>query len=129
MSKIDDLIHSALEQEDQELYEQLNSDMNLFDMATSVFQGKNRWLTIMTSIWMLIFLGFGLYCGYRFFETDITSELVMWAAGFGFSLVVVTMMKLWLWMEIQKNAILREVKRVELQVARLHQVMADRLPS
>ena len=34
-----------------------------------------------------------------------------------------TMIKVWFWMEIQKNAIVREIKRVELQVANLAAAM------
>jgi hypothetical protein len=33
------------------------------------------------------------------------------------------MIKVWFWMEIQKNAIVREIKRVELQVANLAAAM------
>lgn len=33
--------------------------------------------------------------------------------------VAVAMLKIWSWMEMHKNQVLREVKRLELQVARL----------
>jgi hypothetical protein len=31
----------------------------------------------------------------------------------------VAILKIWFWMEMHKNAVLREVKRLELQIARL----------
>lgn len=125
MSKIDELINSALEQEDKELYARLDGDMNLFEMAASVFQGKMRWISIMISVWILVLTILGVYCAVQFFATEVTRELIVWAVGFGFCLMAVTMLKLWFWLEIQKNAVLREVKRVELQIARLHQLVAS----
>ena len=41
--------------------------------------------------------------------------------SFGFSMAAVSMLKLWAWMEIEKNCTVREIKRLELQVARLAQ--------
>jgi hypothetical protein len=126
MSKIDELIDAALEKDDKELFAQLGGDMNLVDMAASVFQGKLRWLSIMISVQILILTLLAIYCAVQFFGSEVTRDLLMWAVGFGFCLMAVMMLKLWFWLEIQKNSVLREVKRVELQVARLHQLLADK---
>jgi hypothetical protein len=64
----------------------------------------------------------------QFFAAEATRELIMWAVVFGFSMMAIMALKLWFWAEIQKNAVLREVKRVELQVALLHQMMTTRMP-
>ena len=45
--------------------------------------------------------------------------LLVWGGGFMFCMMAVSMLKLWFWMEMQTNSVLREVKRVELQVSRL----------
>ncbi|MDZ4728620.1 MAG: DUF6768 family protein [Xanthomonadales bacterium] len=127
MSKIDELIDSALEKEDRDLFAQLDGDMNLIDMAASVFQGKLRWLSIMMSVWILVLTLLGIYCAWQFFAAELTRELLIWAVGFGFCLMAIMVLKLWFWLEIQKNAVLREVKRVELQVARLHQFIAAKV--
>lgn len=126
MNKIDELIDSALEKDDRDLFAQLDGDMNLIDMAASVFQGKLRWLSIILSVQILVLTLLGIYCAVQFFGTEVTRELLQWAVGFGFCLMAVMMLKLWFWLEIQKNAVLREVKRVELQVARLHQFIAGK---
>jgi len=123
MSKIDELIDSALQEEDKALFEKLDGDMNLFDMALSVYQGKLRWLSIMLTVWIFILAAIGVYCAVQFFASEETRELIMWAVCFGFCLVAIITLKMWFWLEIQKNAVLREVKRVELQVARLHQLL------
>jgi hypothetical protein len=128
MSKIDELIDSALEQEDKALFEKLDGDMNLFEMAASVFAGKLRWLSIMITVWIVLLTLIAVYCAVQFFAAEATRELIMWAVVFGFSMMAIMGLKLWFWSEIQKNAVLREVKRVELQVALLHQMMTTRMP-
>ena len=50
---------------------------------------------------------------------DIIQPDIAWAGGFGLSLIAIAMLKIWYWMELNKNAVTREVKRVELQLARL----------
>ena len=46
-------------------------------------------------------------------------ELIAWASGFGLGLVAVFACRLWFWLELHTNAVTREVKRVQLQLARL----------
>ncbi len=124
MNKIDELIDSALQEEDKALFEKLDGDMNLFDMAASVYQGKLRWLSIMLTVWIFVLAAIAVYCAVQFFASEATRELVLWAVCFGFCLMAIITLKMWFWLEIQKNAVLREVKRVELQVARLHQLLS-----
>jgi hypothetical protein len=54
-----------------------------------------------------------------FFQAEGVREMLAWAGGFGLSLVVVSFCRLWFWLMLHRNAVVREVKRVELQVARL----------
>ena len=49
---------------------------------------------------------------------DIVAML-RWAAGAGLAALGLAMVKLWFLAELQSNAVIREVKRLELQVARL----------
>ena len=52
--------------------------------------------------------------------------MIGWAMAFGFSMATVSMLKLWAWMEIEKNTTVREIKRLELQVAMLTQRLENR---
>jgi hypothetical protein len=45
--------------------------------------------------------------------------MIAWASGFGLGLLVATACRIFGWVVWQRNAILREVKRAELQIARL----------
>jgi hypothetical protein len=55
----------------------------------------------------------------RFYSVETTREMVAWATGFVFFCLTVSMLKVWYWMELNKNAVTREIKRLELQLARL----------
>jgi hypothetical protein len=51
--------------------------------------------------------------------TDDVRTTVLWTAAAIVSALFVAMLKMHFWMEMNKNVVLREVKRLELQVARL----------
>lgn len=46
--------------------------------------------------------------------------MIAWAGGFGLGLISVTAGRMWIWMQVRTNVVvLRAVKRLELQIARL----------
>jgi hypothetical protein len=63
--------------------------------------------------------GMFVYCLVQFFKTDITNELIKWGSGGLLFISMSSMLKLFSWMQMDKNAILRELKRLELQVSSL----------
>ena len=73
---------------------------------------------------LTVFVGLSVVCAVQFFNAEGIREMILWAGAFGFSLLAVMANKIWYWMELNKNAIKREIKRLELQIARL----AGRLP-
>ena len=46
-------------------------------------------------------------------------EVVAWSVGAILAMLGVAMLKMYFWMEMNKNVVLREVKRLELQIARV----------
>ena len=66
---------------------------------------------------------FAVVSAVYFFQAEGMREMIAWAAGFGFGLISVTAGRIWFWLLFHRNAVTREIKRVELQVARL----SDRL--
>lgn len=62
-----------------------------------------------------------LWAFYQFLVADSVDDRVFWGVLFVSALTAQIAMKLWSWMEINRNSVLREIKRVELAVARLDQ--------
>jgi Family of unknown function (DUF6768) len=118
MEDIDQLIKDTLTQEEAKFYNELD-EQNVFQMMEGLFKGKNSWILVMMNIVMIIVFGLFIYCAIQFFNTDVTNELIKWAVLGTFCMVIVGMLKLMGWMQMDKNALLREMKRLELQVSSL----------
>lgn len=124
-NNIDDQIRKALANEDAELYEQFNSEPSLFGKAIESFRTQDRLATIVCILGILACLGLLCFSLWRFMGAEDTKSQIGWGILFGFSMSGISMIKIWSWMEIQKNNVTREVKRLELQVARLTQRLSE----
>ena len=116
--EIDQLIKEALTEEEAKFYDSLD-EQNVFQMIFSVFDGKNKWVMVMMNIVSFIALGLFIYCTVQFFNTDVTNELIKWTIGGVFCILMISMLKIFIWMQMDKNSIIRELKRLELQVSTL----------
>lgn len=121
MSKLDDKIRTALQEKDRELFDEYSGEQGLFEMVAETFRGRHRWLVVLVWFYSVVFFGLTIFTAIRFFQVDATSvrELIAWAIAFVFCFSAVTMLKMWYFMEMNKNSTIREIKRVELQIARL----------
>ena len=115
---IDALIKKALTEEEAKFYDELN-EQNLFGKLEEVYRGKMGWLAVIMNILTLLLLGFFVFSVIRFFESEDSAALIKWAAGGFLSIIVVGMLKLYFWLQMDKNDIKRELKRIELQIAAL----------
>lgn len=118
MEEIDKLIKEALTKEEAQFYEELG-EQNVLEKLGGVFKGKTGWLAIIMNIMNLVFFAFLIYCTVQFFNTEVTAELIRWGVGICAGLVFMGMIKLFVWMQMDKNDVLRELKRLELQIATL----------
>ena len=116
--EIDQIIKETLTQEEAKFYDELD-EQNVFKKILGVFEGKNGWLLIVMNIVTLVFLGLFIYCIVQFFNAEATNELIVWATGGLFSALFISMIKVYIWQLMHKNDTLRELKRIELQIAAL----------
>jgi hypothetical protein len=124
MEDIDQLIKDTLSKEEAEFYNSLD-EQNIIEMFFGLFKGKNAWIIIMMNIMTFVFLGLFVYSCIQFFNVETTEELVKWGFGSFVFLLGVSMLKVFAWMQMDKNAILREMKRLELQVMSLSGKIGD----
>lgn len=124
MSDIDDKIRKALEIDQDDLKRAIDEPC-FFEMLIQCYRGKNRWLGFLVIFDILAFVGIGTWALWEFFHTDSMEAKLGWSLLFMGSLMVIAMAKLWAWMQINKNIMVREIKRVELQLVRIHEVLKD----
>ena len=118
MEDIDKLIKETLTQEEAKFYDELD-EQNVFEMLGGLFKGKNSWIMYVMNFMTLIFFVLFIICVVNFLETDNTNELIQWTAGGIVCIMAVSMLKMFAWLQMDKNALLREIKRLELQVSSL----------
>ena len=95
------------------------ADPSLVQEVFRAFQGRQRWLNLLGVVIQLVYLCLCIWSAYRFFGAEATRDQILFATGFLAGLGVTIAFKIWFWMVLNRNAVLREVKRLELQVARL----------
>ncbi len=114
--EIDRMIEEVLTEEEANYFHELD-EQNLFQKFGGLFQGKMKWINMMTVVVQFIQFGFAVYFAYRFFTTTDVVEMIQFGSGAFFLMMTVTVLKIFHWMEINKNATIREIKRMELQVS------------
>ena len=67
-----------------------------------------------------------VWAGVRFFGAATSAEPIFWSTIFLMAGVGVSMMKIMHWMLINRNRLLREIKRLELEVARMGKKLGAR---
>lgn len=120
--EIDKLIEESLSEKDAKFYHELEEGgmfKQWFELYKGAFKG---WAILITTI-QLIFTVLTFYLGYAFFTEDISTDLIHFGGLFFIVFITVAMLKLWHWMQMDKNSILREMKRIEFQLA----ILSDKL--
>lgn len=114
--EIDEMIKTALSKEEAAFYEDLK-EQSPFEMIGGLFEGKMKWWTIGNVLVSLTFIGLSVFCLLKVLEVENTNSLIRWSLGLIGSMSVPTMLKLWNWNQMQRNSILREIKRLQLLIA------------
>lgn len=120
MSNFDDKLKRALTDDSRQLDDLVaRAQPGVIDMTLSVFRGQSKLLTAMMIFPSLIGMVLGVVMAVRFYQADTTRDQIMYATLFMFFCMVIMAMKVYFWMSMNRNATVREIKRLELQVAEL----------
>ena len=115
---MDQMIREAMSEEEAAFYDTLG-EPSVPQMVTEVFQGRMRWLNRAAVLIGLAFMALGVWSVFKIIEVEETRRLVWWTATFFFSLGAIFAMKIWYWMELNRHALSREIKRLEMQIVSL----------
>ena len=119
MNDLDQAIRQSLSAEDAALLDRLGGDQALHRQVLATFEGELRWWNAAGWVVGLVLFGVGCVAGWRFLQAQEVGEMLRWGAASALAFAGVLLIKIWFWLELQKNAIVREVKRLEVQVASL----------
>lgn len=122
--EIDQLITESLSKDEKEFYRNLE-EPGLFQSWGGIYTGKFGRIALFMSFVHLIVAAIAVYCGYKVFTLEGTVEILQYASAMFIALMFASMIKLWHWMQMDKNSLLREMKRLEFQVAVLMEKKAE----
>ncbi len=114
MNDIDSKIRESLK--DSREYDELFEDRNIVIEAMTPFRGHRKWINALGLCYGVFGLVLAVWAGFKFFHADVVRDQILWG-GLGFlGILFTSFLKVWFWMEMHTNRILREVKRVELLI-------------
>jgi hypothetical protein len=123
MSSIDDRIRASLNTDDQAFLDSLEKDGSLYSEVAASFRGRMRWLNTLGLIFGFVLFLVALFCGWKFLTQPDLRMMQLWGGGAALAFLGLGLIKLWFFIDLKSNMVLREMKRLELQVASLHAAM------
>ncbi len=119
MAQFEEALARGLSADDEEFLRDLEDGRGLFAQLGSTFQGPMRLWTMVGGVVIFAATGLGLYSVWRMLEAETTRALILWAAAGWASWTAQIALKQWVFDRMATLTILRELKKVELRVARL----------
>lgn len=117
MRDIDHLIDEALQDEERELLRKIGPEPGFFSQARGIFGGPTGWVNVvMMAAQAMLFLG-GVWAAWHFFDAGEPVAQLRWGIPAAVLLIVATILKMALLPRMECNRLMRELKRIELQLA------------
>ncbi len=118
MRDVDNLIEEALGREEKEILDRIGDDPGFFGMAFGLFSGRLGWVNILLMVVQAVAFLAGAYAAWMFFAAGDTVSQLRWGLPSVVLLILATMIKMAMWPNIHADRLMRELKRIELQLAR-----------
>lgn len=121
MRDVDNLIEEALGREESEILSRIGEEPGFFGMAFGLFSGRLGWVNILLMVVQGVTFLAGAYAAWMFFEAGDAVSQLRWGLPSAVLLILATMIKMAMWPNIHADRLMRELKRIELQLARSRQ--------
>lgn len=118
MNKIDDLIGQALTEEDRALLAS-HGEPGYLKQAFGIFRGPMAGIMWLVNVANVVAFIAGVYAMWRVFDTTDALVAVQWGVSALFLFQITILCKTFMGSHMEANRLLRELKRVELQVSLL----------
>lgn len=117
MTTIDDRIRGALDADDRAFLASLDDSRGLFTQLGDSLGGPlGGWAKLVFAL-IFVMAGAMFYCVWQMFTAGELRETVLWATGTVVLVMSTGFLKDWLFSRMNMFTILREVKRLQVQVA------------
>lgn len=110
-------IRAAPTGDDRALLERLE-EQGLIRRWLGTCKGAFRGAAIFATTTAFGLFSAAVYCGWRFAEASEASDAARWGVDGLALMVAVGFLKLWCWLRMESNRVLREIRRLELGASR-----------
>ncbi|MBO9576047.1 MAG: hypothetical protein J7494_09945 [Sphingobium sp.] len=121
MSQLDERLKGALDADDEAFLRRLDEERGLFAQFGDTLAGPlGGWakLALVNSIVLVAVIVFAVW---QMIAAPTDHALILWTAAFLAAFVAQGLLKLWFFQRMNLITVLRELKRIELRVARIEE--------
>ena len=119
MTQFDDKVKAALDADDEAFLRDLNAQHGLLAQVGDTMKGRLGGWAILVAVLAVLLAALGWLCVWQMFQAPDTRLLILWTAGALAATISLGMVKLWLFERMNFVALLRELKKLELRMARI----------
>jgi|TARA_R110000744_G_scaffold125730_15_gene231866 hypothetical protein len=116
--ELDAMIAEALAAEDRQLLEQFGEEPGYFAQAIGLFGGRLGWVIWTVYIVNIAAAGLAIWAGWHLFMASTPLEAIRWGVAALAAMQIGLFMKGFMGEQLLNNRVIREVKRLELQLVR-----------
>ena len=117
MEKLDKMIELALAEEDRDILAE-TGELGLPAQGMALFRGPNAWWRMLTAFFQTVIFIVAVWAAWRFFIADDVLGALKFGLPAAVGMIMSAQMKSMLFSDMEANRIIREIKRLELMVAR-----------
>ncbi|NMG41477.1 hypothetical protein GRZ55_19735 [Chelativorans sp. ZYF759] len=118
MRDIDRMIDEAIYEEEGELLRQIGEEPGFFSQFFSVFGGRTGWVNVLLMVVQTVLFVAGVWAAWMFFAAADPVSQLRFGLPAAVLLLMALMLKMMVWPAFQTNRLLREMKLIQLQLAR-----------
>lgn len=119
MEQIDEELRKVFHGDGESQVIDADREESIGAMIAQSFRGQTRWLTLFAGVKITGTLAIATLSAFFFFTAESTKAHIALASVFVASLTGCMLWWMWYWLLVQRNSQVREIKRLELQVAKL----------
>ncbi|NNF39634.1 MAG: hypothetical protein HKN71_13265 [Gemmatimonadetes bacterium] len=118
MTDIDEKIRQALSAEDRAIMDAIGDEQTVFDLIGRSFRGRMRSFMVIAWVAMLAMFVVAVWSAVQFLTATEINAKINWAVALVLSAQLLGGMKMWYFLELNKLAAARDIRRLELRMMR-----------
>jgi hypothetical protein len=121
MRNLDEMIEETLDAEERELLRSIGEEPGFFTQAFGIFGGPAGWVNLLLMVVQGALFIAGVWAAWNFFEAADALSALRWGIPAAVLLLMALIIKMALVPAMQTNRVMRELKLLQLQLARSSQ--------